>query len=229
MSSIVSCSSAAHSVGGVMPSSARIVATASGWVMYGSPLCRIWSRWWCGDLVGPLDLAEVGLRVRRPHGPEQRLERGVDRGWPGAEPREPGPDTRALDGLDGVRRDERAGAVVSTTPACSCSSATARLSADEPGYGSGAHSTGAPRPGRVPTSAAGRSPGFLAAAPRPSRKPSSMSTMTPTTVAPARCTRSTVAAAVPPVASTSSTTSTRSPGAKASAWTSTVAEPYSRS
>src|SRR5260370_40398166 len=27
-----------------MPSSARIVVTASGWVMYGSPLLRFWSR-----------------------------------------------------------------------------------------------------------------------------------------------------------------------------------------
>ena len=44
MSSTVSCSSAAHSVGAVMPSSARIWATASGWVMYGSPLRRSWSR-----------------------------------------------------------------------------------------------------------------------------------------------------------------------------------------
>ena len=33
VSSTVSCSSAAASVGAVMPSSARIVATASGWVM----------------------------------------------------------------------------------------------------------------------------------------------------------------------------------------------------
>ena len=33
VSSTVSCSSAAHSVGSVSPSSARIVVTASGWVM----------------------------------------------------------------------------------------------------------------------------------------------------------------------------------------------------
>ena len=45
MSSTVSCSSAAARVVGVMPSSARIVVTASGWVMYGSPLLRICPRW----------------------------------------------------------------------------------------------------------------------------------------------------------------------------------------
>ena len=33
VSSIVSCSRAAHSVASVIPSSARIVVTASGWVM----------------------------------------------------------------------------------------------------------------------------------------------------------------------------------------------------
>ena len=33
VSSTVSCSSAAHRVGSVMPMSARMVATASGWVM----------------------------------------------------------------------------------------------------------------------------------------------------------------------------------------------------
>ena len=42
---MVSCSSAAHSVSWFMPSSARIVATASGWVMYGSPLLRDWFAW----------------------------------------------------------------------------------------------------------------------------------------------------------------------------------------
>ncbi len=40
VSSMVSCSSAAQIVSWFMPSSARIVATASGWVMYGSPLLR---------------------------------------------------------------------------------------------------------------------------------------------------------------------------------------------
>ena len=40
VSSTVSCSSAAASTGGVIPRSARICATASGWVMYGSPLLR---------------------------------------------------------------------------------------------------------------------------------------------------------------------------------------------
>src|SRR6266568_5771040 len=39
---MVSCNSAAHSVSWFMPSSARIVATASGCVMYGSPLLRNW-------------------------------------------------------------------------------------------------------------------------------------------------------------------------------------------
>ena len=42
MSSTVSCSKAAHSVASVMPSSARMVVTASGWVMKASPLLRIW-------------------------------------------------------------------------------------------------------------------------------------------------------------------------------------------
>jgi hypothetical protein len=41
VSSIVSCSSAAHSIWSSAPVSARIVATASGWVMYGSPLLRV--------------------------------------------------------------------------------------------------------------------------------------------------------------------------------------------
>ena len=44
VSSTVSCSSAAQIVSVFMPSSARMVATASGWVMYGSPLRRFWSR-----------------------------------------------------------------------------------------------------------------------------------------------------------------------------------------
>ena len=47
-----------------MPSSARIVVTASGWVMNGSPLLRICPRWWrLGDLVGPLEHPQVGLGV----------------------------------------------------------------------------------------------------------------------------------------------------------------------
>ncbi len=45
MSSTVSCSSAAARVGGVIPSSARIAATATGWVMYGSPLLRFCPAW----------------------------------------------------------------------------------------------------------------------------------------------------------------------------------------
>jgi len=44
VSSTVSCSSAAQMVSVFMPSSAKIVATASGWVMYGSPLSRFCSR-----------------------------------------------------------------------------------------------------------------------------------------------------------------------------------------
>ncbi len=44
VSSTVSCSRAAQIVSVFMPSSARMVATASGWVMYGSPLLRFWSR-----------------------------------------------------------------------------------------------------------------------------------------------------------------------------------------
>ena len=44
VSSTVSCSSAAQMVSVFMPSSARMVATASGCVMYGSPLLRFCSR-----------------------------------------------------------------------------------------------------------------------------------------------------------------------------------------
>ena len=39
--SIVSCSIAAHSISSSAPVSARMVATASGCVMYGSPLMRV--------------------------------------------------------------------------------------------------------------------------------------------------------------------------------------------
>ncbi len=42
VSSTVSCRRAAASVLGPMPRSARIWATATGWVMYGSPLLRFW-------------------------------------------------------------------------------------------------------------------------------------------------------------------------------------------
>src|SRR4051794_3881636 len=45
VSSTVSCSRAATRVGSVMPMSARIVVTASGWVMYGSPLLRTCEAW----------------------------------------------------------------------------------------------------------------------------------------------------------------------------------------
>ena len=45
--STVSCNIAAHSVWLSAPSPARIVATAAGWVMYGSPLRRVWSLWQC--------------------------------------------------------------------------------------------------------------------------------------------------------------------------------------
>ena len=73
-------------------------ATASGWVMYGSPLLRSWPRWCAlGDRVGPLDLAQVGLRVGRADDAEQRLEHRVgvaalraEPGEPGAHRREPG-------------------------------------------------------------------------------------------------------------------------------------------
>ncbi len=47
VSSTVSCSRAAQSVGSVMPSSARIVVTASGCVMYASPDLRVCPWWWC--------------------------------------------------------------------------------------------------------------------------------------------------------------------------------------
>ncbi len=46
VSSTVSCRSAAHRVGAVIPSSARMVATASGCVMYASPLLRSWPVWY---------------------------------------------------------------------------------------------------------------------------------------------------------------------------------------
>ncbi len=42
VSSTVSCSSAAAIVLDPMPRSARICATATGWLMYGSPLLRSW-------------------------------------------------------------------------------------------------------------------------------------------------------------------------------------------
>ena len=49
----------------------------------------------------------------------------------------------------------------------------------------------------------------------------------PATLPPIRSTSVAVALAVPPVARTSSTISTRSPGATASLWISSVAVPYS--
>ncbi len=47
-----------------MPSSARIVATASGWVMYGSPLRRVWPSWNCAATwYARSQVAQVGPRV----------------------------------------------------------------------------------------------------------------------------------------------------------------------
>ena len=50
VSSTVSCNIAAHSVLSSAPSPARIVATVTGWVMYGSPLYRNWPRWQCAEM-----------------------------------------------------------------------------------------------------------------------------------------------------------------------------------
>ncbi len=80
-----------------MPRSARIWATASGWVMYGSPLLRLLAAVaQLGDRVGALDVAQVGLGVVGADDPEQRLQhrdrlRAALRGQPG----EPLPDARA--------------------------------------------------------------------------------------------------------------------------------------
>ena len=77
MSSTVSCSKAAHSVASVMPSSARMVVTASGCVMKASPLLRVWpscSRF--GPAVCALDETQVGLRVIGADDAKQRIERG---------------------------------------------------------------------------------------------------------------------------------------------------------
>ena len=97
VSSTVSCSSAATSVVVSMPSSARIVATASGWVMYGSPDLRSWPR--CAllrDVVGPLQDLQVGLGVGGTVRGDQRLQHGLDAGRAlaaGCQPAgEPGPD-----------------------------------------------------------------------------------------------------------------------------------------
>ena len=80
-----------------MPSSARMVATASGWVMNGSPDLRSWPR--CvllRDVVRPLQDLQVRLRVGRAVGGDQRLQHGLDPGRslaPGGEPAgQPGPD-----------------------------------------------------------------------------------------------------------------------------------------
>jgi len=59
-------------------SSARIVATASGCVMYGSPLLRSWPE--ClfrGDLVGVFDQPDVGLGMRGPDRLDQRPSTGL--------------------------------------------------------------------------------------------------------------------------------------------------------
>ena len=60
-----------------MPSSARIVVTASGWVMYGSPLLRFWSRCHGRRPVGALDEADVSLRMSRANRLDQRFEHRV--------------------------------------------------------------------------------------------------------------------------------------------------------
>ena len=66
--------------------------TASGWVMYGSPLLRIWPLVGAlGHGVGPLDDRQVGLGVGRPDGAQQRLEHRVDVGARAAEAGQPRP------------------------------------------------------------------------------------------------------------------------------------------
>ena len=65
-----------------------------------------------GRLVGPLDEPDIGLRVRRAHGLDERLEDRVDRRAPlGAEPGQPPPDAdpgrRRVGGL--ARRGRRPG------------------------------------------------------------------------------------------------------------------------
>ena len=78
MSSTVSCSRAAHSVSSSVPSSARIVATASGWVMYGiAALTLLIAVVVGGHVVGPLDQPQVGLGVGRTDRPEQRLQHRI--------------------------------------------------------------------------------------------------------------------------------------------------------
>src|SRR6476661_4589109 len=73
VSSTVSWRRAATSVASVMPSSARIVVTALAQLTLVQPLR--------GD-VGTLEQRQVGLRVVRTYGAEQRLEHGVADGAP---------------------------------------------------------------------------------------------------------------------------------------------------
>ena len=73
-----------------------MVATASGWVMYGSPeLAELPGVRLLGDLVGPLHQLEVGLGVQSAVHREQRFQHGPVRRGGGALPAhpagEPGP------------------------------------------------------------------------------------------------------------------------------------------
>ena len=114
VSSTVSCSSAAHSVGGVMPSSARIVVDRErvGDVRVAA-LALLAAVVALGDLVGPLD-----DRAGRPWGgsaddPEQRLQHRVAAAALGAEPGQPG--AHRADG--GAACDAADGSSASAEPA----------------------------------------------------------------------------------------------------------------
>ena len=78
-------------------------ATASGWVMYGSPERRNWVGVpFLGHLVGPLQHRQVGLRMDLPVHRDQRLEHRVDSAALGGHPRAPagrGPAATRWSGL----------------------------------------------------------------------------------------------------------------------------------
>ena len=237
MSSTVSCSSAAASVGGVMPEVGQDLGHRQrvGDVRLAA-LAALATVPQVGHGVGPLDVAEVGLGVVGPDDPEQRLEhrhrlRTALRG----QPREALPDPGGRTGRRGqgaaTGRQRRGG--VQRRRGGSHHAVRGHLFGqrlslhlrDLSSLGIGAPDRSRSAPLRRPAGRARRGRGPSCGRPGTS---SSRSTDSPTTSPPARRTRSAVAAAVPPVASTSSTTSTRAPGAKASAWISRVASPYSR-
>ena len=224
MSSTRSCSSAAHSVGPDKPELGQDLSHRQRMgdvrVAAAPQLVPVVVR---RDAVGPLDVAQLGLGVRRADRAEQRLEDGVTashrraaRAGRAGRALGPRPAASAL-------RTAAAGAAGRATaqrhrsaPWCRTAGASSATLRSSPGS---AAIRRVYRPDQrlsraqasrqtVSRECTGTSPSRA----RPSRKPSSMSTWMPDDLTAGPATSSTAAAAVPPVARTSSTIRTRSPG-----------------